>query len=324
MKTLIKLKYNKNYHDNTSIVSFAWKVTRIEIEHSRTKTLMMDLFGMKRNHAYKVTPPYRPRHSLLSSTPMKFGMDGEIKGIKPAAKRLKIQFEKSDFATTPIKINSDDLHCGAGIEVEIVSEYSYHQQNETTNDDKKIMECKNTHCVDENGYLNRTFEACECGNCPKIEWFQKTPEKSGISSAAKHRLYGQVPNESLDLYFEKTPEKCKCIPQKAKYRLDCQVCIDPSDSLDPDFEKTPEKSGTSLAAEYRLDGQVYINPNESLDPDFEKTSEKSGTSPVTGYRLDGQVCIDPNESLDQDAFEEEEPLVRINVKEDILNDLNRG
>ena len=91
--------------------------------------------------------------------------------------------------------------------------------------------------------------------------------------------------------FEKTPEKCKCIPQKAKYRLDCQVCIDPSDSLDPDFEKTPEKSGTSLVAE---------------------------------YRLDGQVCIDPNESLDQDAFEEEEPLVRINVKEDILNDLNRG
>jgi hypothetical protein len=29
-----------------------------------------------------------------------------------------------------------------------------------------------------------------------------------------------------------------------------------------------------------------------------------------------------NESLDQDAFEEEEPLVRINVKEDILIDLN--
>ena len=50
--------------------------------------------------------------------------------IEPAAKRLKIQFEKSDFATTPIKINSDDVHCGAGIEVEIVSEYSEPQQNE--------------------------------------------------------------------------------------------------------------------------------------------------------------------------------------------------
>ena len=85
---------------------------------------------MKSNHPYKVTPPYKPRRSLLSSTPMKFGMEGELKGIEPAAKRLKIQFEKSDFATTPIKINSDDVHCGAGIEVEIVSEYSEPQQNE--------------------------------------------------------------------------------------------------------------------------------------------------------------------------------------------------
>ena len=85
---------------------------------------------MKSNHPYKVTPPYKPRRSLLSSTPMKLGMDGEIKGIKPEAKRLKIQLEKSDFATTPIKINDDDLHCGAGIEVEIVSEYSEPQQNE--------------------------------------------------------------------------------------------------------------------------------------------------------------------------------------------------
>ena len=91
---------------------------------------MMDFLGMKSNHPYKVTPPYKPRRSLLSSTPMKFGMEGELKGIEPAAKRLKIQFEKSDFATTPIKINSDDVHCGAGIEVEIVSEYSEPQQNE--------------------------------------------------------------------------------------------------------------------------------------------------------------------------------------------------
>ena len=60
---------------------------------------------------------------------MKFEMKEENKGIEPAAKRLKLQFEKSDFVTTPIKINSDDVHCGAGIEVEIVSEYSYHQQN---------------------------------------------------------------------------------------------------------------------------------------------------------------------------------------------------
>ena len=30
-----------------------------------------------------------------------------------------------------------------------------------------------------------------------------------------------------------------------------------------------------------------------------------------------------NESLDQDAFEEEEPLVRINVNGDIFDDLNR-
>ena len=61
---------------------------------------------------------------------MKLGMDGQIKGIKPAAKRLKIQFEKSDFATTPIKKSNDDAHCGAGVEVEIVLEYSYHQQIE--------------------------------------------------------------------------------------------------------------------------------------------------------------------------------------------------
>ena len=88
---------------------------------------------MKSNHPYKVTPPYKKRRSLLNSTPMKFGMEGELKGIEPAAKRLKIQFERSDFATTPIKINSDDVHCGAGIEVEIVSEYSYHQENEVKN-----------------------------------------------------------------------------------------------------------------------------------------------------------------------------------------------
>ena len=88
---------------------------------------------MKSNHPYKVTPPYKPRRSLLSSTPMKFEMEGEVKGIEPASKSLKIQFEKSDFATTPIKINSDDVHCGAGIEVEIVSEYSEHQQNEVKN-----------------------------------------------------------------------------------------------------------------------------------------------------------------------------------------------
>ena len=94
----------------------------------------MDFFGIESNHPYKVTPPYKKRRSLLSSTPMKFGMEGELE-IEPASKRLKIQFEKSDFtttfrATTPIKINSDDVHCGAGIEVEIVSEYSEHQQNE--------------------------------------------------------------------------------------------------------------------------------------------------------------------------------------------------
>ena len=86
---------------------------------------------MTSNHPYKVTPPYKPRRSLLSSTPMKFEMKEENKGIEPAAKRLKLQFEKSDFVTTPIKINSDDVHCGAGIEVEIVSEYS--EQNEVKN-----------------------------------------------------------------------------------------------------------------------------------------------------------------------------------------------
>ena len=51
-------------------------------------------------------------------------MDGH--GIEPTAKRFK-----TDFSCNPIVINSDDLHNGAGIEVEICyPNFEDNQQNE--------------------------------------------------------------------------------------------------------------------------------------------------------------------------------------------------
>merc|ERR1711937_329007 len=86
----------------------------------------------------------KPRRSLISSTPMKIEKMDEH-GIEPSAKRFK-----TNFSCNPIVINSDDLHNGAGIEVEICyPNFEDNQQNEDLKALKKTMESKISNCIDE-------------------------------------------------------------------------------------------------------------------------------------------------------------------------------